>query len=166
MHAGFEDEAIAWRRWLLRAIAGAPDHVQALYGIRGERTLTEWKADWLPGYEGSLPVNIGNGAAGQFQLDLYGEVASALLRAPEAEKDIRVDSTALQARLIDHLCKVWPEPDEGIWETRGGRQHFVYSKVMAWVALDRAIKHHEQYDGSGDVKRWKKNRDMIHAEVL
>ena len=166
LHAGFDQEAIQWRRWLLRAIAGSPDNVQALYGIRGERTLNEWKAEWLPGYEGSLPVNIGNGAAGQFQLDLYGEVASALLRAPAAEKDIRVDATALQARLIDHLCKIWQEPDEGIWETRGGRQQFVHSKVMAWVALDRAIKHHELYDGGGDTKRWKKNRDMIRAEVL
>ncbi len=166
MHAGFEDEAIAWRRWLLRAIAGTPDKVQALYGIRGERTLREWQADWLPGYEGSAPVNIGNGAAGQFQLDLYGEVASALLRTPEAEKDIRVDAMALQARLIDHLCKVWQEPDEGIWETRGGRQQFVHSKVMAWVALDRAIKQHERYDGGGDVKRWRKNREMIREEVL
>ena len=166
MHAGFEDEARAWRRWLLRAIAGEPENVQALYGIRGERTLNEWQATWFPGYEGSLPVNIGNGAAGQFQLDLYGEVAAAMLRTPEAEKDIRVDATALQARLIDHLCKVWPEPDEGIWETRGGRQHFVYSKVMAWVALDRAIKHQGRHDDSGHVKRWKKNRDMLRAEIL
>ena len=140
--------------------------MQALYGIRGERTLTEWKVDWLPGYENSLPVNVGNQAAGQFQLDLYGEVASALLRAPEAERDIRVDATALEARLVDHLCKVWDEPDEGIWETRGGRQHFVHSKVMAWVALDRAIKHHERYDGDGDVKRWRKNRTMIREQVL
>ena len=166
LHAGFEEEAISWRRWLLRAIAGAPENVQALYGIRGERTLTEWEVDWLPGYENSAPVNIGNGAAGQFQLDLYGEVASALLRAPMAERDIRVDATALQARLVDHLCKVWQEPDEGIWETRGGRQHFVHSKVMAWVALDRAITHYEHYDGGGDVKRWRKNRDMIRDEVL
>ena len=166
MHAGFEEEAIAWRRWLLRAIAGASDNVQALYGIRGERTLTEWKADWLPGYEGSLPVNIGNGAAGQFQLDLYGEVATALVKAPAAEKEIRVDASALQARLIDHLCKIWPEPDEGIWETRGGRKQFVHSKVMAWVALDLAIKHHEQHDGNGDVKRWRKNRDQLREEIL
>ncbi len=166
MQAGFEEEAIAWRRWLLRAIAGAPDNPQALYGIRGERILNEWTADWLPGYEGSKPVNIGNGAVGQFQLDLYGEVASALVRTPAAETDIRVDATALQARLIDHLCKVWPEPDEGIWETRGGAQHFVHSKVMAWVALDRAINHHERYDGGGDVKRWRKNRDLIREQVL
>ena len=166
LHAGFAEEAISWRRWLLRAIAGSPDNVQALYGIRGERTLTEWKVDWLPGYENSLPVNVGNEAAGQFQLDLFGEVASALLRAPRAEQDIRVDATALEARLVDHLCKVWDEPDEGIWETRGGRQHFVHSKVMAWVALDRAIKHHERYDGGGDVRRWRKNRAMLREQVL
>ena len=166
MNAGFEEEAISWRRWLLRAIAGAPDNVQAVYGIRGERNLNEWKADWLPGYENSQPVNIGNGAAGQFQLDLFGEVAAALVRTPPAEKDIRVDSTALQARLIDHLCHIWPEPDDGIWETRGGRQQFVHSKVMAWVALDRAIKHYERYDGGGDVKRWRKNREQIRLEVL
>ena len=166
MNAGFQEEAIAWRRWLLRAIAGSTDGVQALYGIRGERNLNEWNADWLPGYENSSPVKIGNGAAGQFQLDLFGEVASALLRTPPAEEDIRVDSTALQARLIHHLCQVWPDPDEGIWETRGGRQQFVHSKVMAWVALDRAIKHYERYDGGGDVKRWRKNRDLIRKEIL
>ena len=166
MNAGFEEEAIAWRRWLLRAIAGAPDRVQALYGIRGERNLNEWTADWLPGYENSKPVMIGNAAASQFQLDIFGEVASALMRLPVAEDDIRVDATALQARLIDHLCQVWPDPDEGIWETRGGRRQFVHSKVMAWVALDRAIKHHEQHDTGGDVKRWRKNREMIRAEVL
>ncbi len=166
MHAGFEEEAIAWRRWLLRAIAGAPDRVQALYGVRGERNLNEWHAEWLPGYEHSRPVMIGNAASDQFQLDIFGEVASALMRTPAAEDDIRVDATALQARLIDHLCKVWPEPDEGIWETRGGRKQFVHSKVMAWVALDRAIKNHERYDGGGDVKRWRKNRAMIRVEVL
>lgn len=166
MGAGYKEEAIAWRLWLLRAIAGAPENVQAIYGIRGERSLIEHTADWLPGYEDSRPVNIGNGAAGQFQLDLYGEVATALLRTPEAEQDIRLDASAMLARLIDHLCKVWQEPDEGIWETRGGAQQFVHSKVMAWVALDRAIKHVGLCDGAGDVKRWRKNRDMIRAEIL
>jgi GH15 family glucan-1,4-alpha-glucosidase len=165
MQAGYVDEAIAWRKWLLRAIAGAPDQVQTIYGIRGERQLVEWKADWLPGYENSLPVRIGNAAAGQFQLDVFGEVAAALSRTPEAEDDIRVSATAVQAALIDHLCKVWQEPDEGIWETRGGAKHFTHSKVMAWVALDRAIKQYELHDGGGDIKRWKKNRDMIHKEV-
>jgi GH15 family glucan-1,4-alpha-glucosidase len=165
MQAGYVDEAIAWRKWLLRTIAGAPDQVQTIYGIRGERQLVEWEADWLPGYENSRPVRIGNAAAGQFQLDVFGEVAAALARTPRAEDDIRVSAAAVQAALIDHLCKVWQEPDEGIWETRGGAKHFTHSKVMAWVALDRAIKQYEMYDGGGDIKRWKKNRDMIHKEV-
>jgi GH15 family glucan-1,4-alpha-glucosidase len=165
MHAGYQTEAEAWRRWLVRAIAGAPDQLQTIYGIRGERQLNEWKADWLPGYEHSKPVNIGNAAVSQFQLDVYGEVAAALSRMPTAEDDIKVSATDLQARLIDQLCKIWEEPDDGIWETRGGRKHFVHSKVMAWVGLDRAIKHYEQYDGGGDIRRWKKNRELIHKQV-
>ena len=165
LNAGYEEEALAWRRWLLRAIAGAPGQLQTIYGISGERQLTEWQATWLPGYEDSSPVNVGNAASKQFQLDVYGEVASALSRMPEAPDDIKVSASALQAQIVDHLCQVWQEPDDGIWETRGGRKHFVHSKVMAWVALDRAIKHQEQYGGKGDVKRWKKNRDLIHKEV-
>jgi GH15 family glucan-1,4-alpha-glucosidase len=165
MQAGYVDEAVEWRRWLLRAIAGAPDQVQMIYGIDGERQMVEWEAGWLPGYEGSLPVRIGNAAANQFQLDVFGEVAAALARTPMAEDDIKVSAIAVQAALIDHLCEVWQEPDEGIWETRGGAKHFTHSKVMAWVALDRAIKQYELYDGGGDIKRWKKNRDMIHKEV-
>jgi GH15 family glucan-1,4-alpha-glucosidase len=165
IQAGYVEEAVEWRKWLLRAIAGAPDQVQTIYGVCGERQIVEWEAEWLPGYEGSRPVRIGNAAVGQFQLDVFGEVAAALSRTPQEDDEIRVSSSAVQAALIDHLCKVWPEPDEGIWETRGGAQHFTHSKVMAWVALDRAIKHHERYDGGGDVKRWKKNRDMIHREV-
>ncbi len=165
MLAGYVEEAVAWRMWLLRAVAGAPDQVQTIYGICGERQLVEWEAAWLPGYEDSLPVRIGNAAAGQFQLDVFGEVSAALARTPQAEAGIRVSAISLQASLIDHLCKIWQEPDDGIWETRGGTQHFVHSKVMAWVALDRAIKQHEQYDGKGDVKRWRKNCDMIHKEV-
>ena len=166
LHSGFKEEAVAWRRWLLRAIAGSPDQVQALYGISGERQLQEWTADWLPGYQHSKPVRIGNAAVQQFQLDVYGEVSAALARTPTAENDIRVDAGALQARLIDHLCHVWPEPDEGIWEVRGPRRQFTHSKVMAWVALDRAIRHHEQFDGGGDVKRWKRNRELLRREIL
>ena len=166
MLAGYVDEAVDWRKWLLRAVAGAPDQVQTIYGIGGERQIVEWVADWLPGYEGSLPVRIGNAAVNQFQLDVFGEVSGALARTPRAAKDIRVSATSVQAALINHLCKVWQEPDEGIWETRGGPKHFTHSKVMAWVALDSAITHHELYDGGGgDVKRWKKIRDMIHKEV-
>jgi GH15 family glucan-1,4-alpha-glucosidase len=165
MQAGYMDEAVDWRRWLLRAIAGAPGQIQTIYGICGERQIVEWIANWLPGYEGSQPVRIGNAAVEQFQLDVFGEVAAALNRIPQEDDEIRVSSSAVQASLIDHLCKVWEEPDEGIWETRGGAKHFTHSKVMAWVALDRAIKHYERYDGRGDVKRWKKNREMIHKEV-
>ncbi|HEY5382118.1 MAG TPA: glycoside hydrolase family 15 protein [Acidobacteriaceae bacterium] len=165
MRAGFTDEAIRWRLWLLRAVAGSPDQVQTLYGIAGERKLVEWEVTWLPGYENSKPVRIGNAASGQFQLDVYGEVAAALAHTPEADEDIRVPATELQAALVDHLCEIWHLPDEGIWEVRGGRQHFVHSKVMAWVAMDRAVKHHEQYDGNGNVKLWRKNRDKLHKEI-
>jgi len=166
MLAGYREEAIAWRKWLLRAVAGDPSQVQTIYGICGERQLQEWQADWLPGYENSTPVRIGNGAVGQFQLDVFGEVAAALARTPQAEDDIRVSASALQASLINHLCDVWEQPDEGIWEVRGPRRHFVHSKVMAWVAVDRAIKNQERYDGNGDVKRWRKVRDKIRAQVL
>jgi GH15 family glucan-1,4-alpha-glucosidase len=165
LRAGYTEEAVRWRMWLLRAVAGAPDQIQALYAIDGSRELVEWEATWLRGYEDSRPVRVGNAAAEQFQLDVFGEVAVALSRIPEAEEDMRVPATQLQAAVIDHLCKVWDQPDEGIWETRGGRQHFVHSKVMAWVALDRAIRHNEQYDGGGDVERWRKNRDLLHEEI-
>lgn len=165
MHAGYTEEAIAWRLWLLRAIAGSPDQLQTLYGIRGERRLTEWSVDWLAGYEHSKPVRIGNAAAGQFQLDVFGEVATALARTPNAEDDLRTPAISLEASLADHLCDVWQQPDDGIWETRGGRQHFVHSKVMAWVALDHAVRQHERYDGKGNVERWRANRDALHREI-
>jgi GH15 family glucan-1,4-alpha-glucosidase len=161
---GYDAEAVAWRRWLLRTIAGAPEQLQSLYGICGERQLNEWQVDWLPGYERSKPVNIGNAAAVQFQLDVFGEVGSALARTPFPD-DIKVSSSALQAQLTDHLCKVWDQPDDGIWETRGGRKHFTHSKVMAWVGLDRAIRNYEQFDGGGDIKGWKRNRDLLHREI-
>lgn len=176
LRAGYREEAVAWRRWLLRAVAGSPDQVQTLYGIRGERDLPEWEADWLPGYENSQPVRIGNGASGQFQLDVFGEVASALVRMPEAKGDIRVSAWDLQASLANHLCKVWRLPDEGIWEVRGKAKQFVHSKVMAWVALDRAIEMAEQderFSGGKsereerdrDIRRWKRVRAQIHKEV-
>ena len=176
LRAGYRDEAVAWRRWLLRAVAGAPDQVQTIYGISGERDLVEWEAGWLPGYEHSQPVRIGNAAANQFQLDVFGEVASALARMPEAEDDIRVSATAVQIALANHLCEVWRLPDEGIWEVRGGAKHFVHSKVMAWVALDRAIEFVEKkYEEERDVRtrrdwarnipHWKRVRREIHREV-
>ena len=166
MLAGYTEEAVCWRTWLLRAIAGSPDQLQSLYGIRGERRLQEWNASWLPGYEDSTPVRIGNAASEQFQLDVYGEVGVALNRTPQIDNDLKAPSTSLEAALINHLCKIWPLPDDGIWEVRGGRQQFVHSKVMAWVALDRAVKHYEKYDGEGDVKGWRKNRDMLRKQIL
>ena len=163
--AGYTEEAISWRSWLLRAIAGSPEQMQSLYGIFGERRLQEWTAHWLPGYEHSQPVRIGNAASEQFQLDVYGEVAAALTRTPEVDDDVRAPASELQTALVDHLCHIWPLPDEGIWETRGGRKHFVHSKVMAWVALDRAVKNYKPFDATGDIKRWRKNRDMLHKEI-
>jgi GH15 family glucan-1,4-alpha-glucosidase len=174
--AGYRDEALEWRRWLLRAVAGAPDQVQTIYGLAGERDMIEWEAGWLPGYKNSLPVRIGNGAVGQFQLDVFGEVASALARMPEAEDDIRVSARDLQIALVNRLCDVWREPDQGIWEVRGGPRHFTHSKVMAWVAVDRAIQFVESRKKrdndaaveralAANVRRWKKVRAEIHKEV-
>ena len=166
MLAGYDDEAVRWRTWLLRAIAGAPGQLQTMYGIRGERRMDEWNATWLPGYENSLPVRIGNAAAGQFQLDVYGEVSVSLDRTPEADKDLRAPSRDLEIALTDHLCDIWPLPDDGIWEVRGGRRHFVYSKVMAWAAFDRAIKHFEEQGGHANLRRWRKNRDKVRKQIL
>ncbi|WP_241654292.1 glycoside hydrolase family 15 protein [Granulicella sibirica] len=167
--AGYQEEARAWRLWLLRAIAGSPSQIQTMYGINGDRQIPEWNASWLPGYEHSRPVNIGNGAVDQFQLDVFGEVAAALSRMPQAEDDLRIPAGALHARLTDHVCDIWREPDDGIWETRGGRKHFTYSKVSAWAALDRAIKLAEHADIGDypdvDLPRWRSLRDEIHAEV-
>jgi GH15 family glucan-1,4-alpha-glucosidase len=175
LRAGYREEALAWRRWLLRAVAGAPDRVQTMYGLAGERDLPEWEANWLPGYEKSRPVRIGNGAVGQFQLDVFGEVASALARMPEAEEDIRYSAIAVLVALMDRLCAVWREPDQGIWEVRGRPRHFVHSKVMAWVALDRAIRmlqDERKRDGktwtrerARAIARWKKTCHAIHREV-
>ncbi len=165
MQAGYVDEAVAWREWLLRAAAGTPDQIQTIYGLNGERELPERELNWLSGYQRSLPVRVGNDAVGQFQLDVYGEVAAALARAPKAARDLRVSTLSLQAALVNHLCEVWRQPDQGIWETRGGLQHFTHSKVMAWVALDRAIKHFEQQDGDGNLARWRRVRAEIHDEV-
>jgi GH15 family glucan-1,4-alpha-glucosidase len=176
LRAGYRDEALEWRRWLLRAVAGSPDQVQTIYGIAGERDTIEWEASWLPGYENSLPVRIGNGAVGQFQLDVFGEVASALARMPEAEDDIRMSARDLQISLVNRLCDVWREPDQGIWEVRGGPRHFTHSKVMAWVAVDRAIQFVEgrkKQDKDAAVEKalarnlrhWRKVRAEIHREV-
>ena len=165
VRAGYEDEARAWRDWLLRAIAGRPGEVQIMYGIAGERRLTELELEWLDGYEGSRPVRIGNAASCQLQLDVYGEVADALYHARQAGIGASPDAWALNKKLLEWLEDGWRQPDEGIWEVRGPRRHFVHSKVMAWVAFDRAVRSVEEYEREGPVDRWRQLRDEIHADV-
>ena len=166
IRGGYVDEAGAWRDWLLRAIAGSPDDLQIMYGVGGERRLTEIELGWLGGYEGSRPVRIGNGASGQRQLDVYGEVVDALYQARRQGLAPSDDAWRLTCRLIDWLESGWQEPDEGIWEVRGPRRHFTHSKVMAWVAFDRAIKMVERIGRDGPVDRWKSIRREIRREVL
>ena len=166
IRGGYVDEAGAWRDWLLRAIAGSPDDLQIMYGVGGERRLTEIELGWLGGYEGSRPVRIGNGASGQRQLDVYGEVVDALYQARRQGLAPSDDAWRLTCRLIDWLESGWQEPDEGIWEVRGPRRHFTHSKVMAWVAFDRAIKMVERIGSDGPVDRWKSIRREIRREVL
>lgn len=165
MLAGYRGEALAWRDWLLRAVAGDPSKLQIMYGLAGERRLTEHSLDWLPGYEGSAPVRVGNAAVQQLQLDVYGEVMDALHQARRAGLSPEPASWRLQVALLDFLEGAWREPDEGIWEVRGPRQHFTHSKIMAWVAFDRAVKTVEHLGMDGPVERWRKLRDAIHAEV-
>jgi GH15 family glucan-1,4-alpha-glucosidase len=162
---GFDDEARAWRDWLLRAVAGDPRDMQIMYGCAGERRLTELELPWLPGYEGSQPVRVGNAASEQFQLDVYGEVMDMLFRAREEGIDPEAHVWALQQRILDFLESDWERPDEGLWEVRGPRRHFVHSKVMAWVAFDRAVRTVEQFDLHGDADRWRRERDEVHREV-
>jgi GH15 family glucan-1,4-alpha-glucosidase len=165
INAGYSDEAAAWRDWLLRAAAGSPRQMQIMYGLAGERVLREWELDWLPGYEGSKPVRVGNGAYGQLQLDVFGEVMDALHQGRRAGLSRSLDSWGLQRALMMHLATIWQQPDQGMWEVRGGPQHFTYSKVMAWVAVDRAIKSAEEFRADGIVDEWRALRDQIHDEV-
>ncbi len=165
MNAGFQSEAEAWRDWLLRAVAGKASQDQIMYGIAGERRLFEWEVTWLSGYENSKPVRVGNAAATQFQLDVYGEVADAMHQARKDQKTMPERSAAIERDWISHLEKIWMEPDEGIWEVRGDRQHFTHSKVMAWVAVDRAIKDFEKFKLAGPLDHWRKLRDQIHEHV-
>ncbi|MFJ9184077.1 glycoside hydrolase family 15 protein [Streptomyces anulatus] len=166
LRTGYRDEARAWREWLLRAVAGDPENLQIMYGIAGERELGEAELDWLPGYENSTPVRVGNGAANQLQLDVYGEVTEALHLAHMTGLTRNDYAMGLQLKLIEYLEKHWEEPDEGIWEVRGPRRHFVHSKVMAWVAVDRTIKLVESGDVEGPLERWHQLRDDIHRDVL
>ena len=169
LHAGYEEEARAWRAWLLRATAGEPDDLQIMYGPAGERRLTEWEVPWLPGYEGSKPVRVGNAASEQFQLDVYGEVIDALYqsrRGAIVERDFHALDLILA--LLDFLEDAWKRPDEGIWEVRGPREHFTHSKVMAWVAFDRAVRGLHEFGTQDDIDaatRFAAIRDEIRAEV-
>jgi GH15 family glucan-1,4-alpha-glucosidase len=165
MNAGYDEEAHAWREWLLRAVAGSPEQVQIMYGIAGERRLTEWEVPWLPGYEGAVPVRIGNAAHRQLQLDVFGEVMDALHQARRQGLAASASGWAVQLAFLSHLERVWTEPDEGIWEVRGLPRHFTYSKVMAWVAFDRAIKSAEEFGLEGPVQRWRVLAAEIHDQV-
>lgn len=165
MNAGYYEEARAWRDWLLRAAAGASRQIQIMYGLRGERRLTEWEVPWLSGYEESKPVRIGNAAHNQLQLDIFGEVMDALHQARRGGLGGHEAGWDLERELLAHLEKIWHKPDAGIWEVRSGPEQFTYSKVMAWVAFDRAIKSAEDFGLAGEIERWKSLRDDIQADV-
>jgi GH15 family glucan-1,4-alpha-glucosidase len=167
LRAGYHEEAKSWREWLLRAIAGSPAQMQTIYGVSGERRLLEYEIPWLSGYENSRPVRVGNAASNQFQLDVYGEVLAAVWQGDQAGIKMTEPDWALMVAIMEFLESHWQEPDEGIWEVRGGRQQFTHSKMMAWLAFDRAIKlvetcHCAAYE---HLDRWQKIRDQIHAEV-
>ncbi len=165
-NGGYYDEASAWQDWLLRALAGSPEQVQIMYGVRGERQLVEWEVPWLSGYEGSRPVRIGNAAASQVQLDIYGEVLDCFYHAQSSmgrhdEEDFRV-----LVLLLEHLEGIWRNPDEGIWEVRGDAQQFTYSKMMAWVAFDRAVLLAQHRNYRGPIEKWASLRDEIHQQII
>lgn len=162
---GYKEEAKTWRKWLVNAVAGKPAQMQILYGVAGERHLREYEVDWLGGYEGSSPVHVGNAAHLQFQLDVYGEVMDTLHLARRSGLHPEENAWHVQQVLIDFLETIWRQPDEGIWEIRGQRRHFTHSKVMAWVAMDRAVQAVEQFGLSGDVDKWRQLRGQIHEEV-
>ena len=165
MNAGYYEEAGAWRDWLLRAVAGVPAQAQIMYSITGERRLTEWEVDWLPGYEGAKPVRIGNGAHGQIQVDVYGEVMDALYQGQRGGLASSADAWSLQQAFLAHLATIWREPDRGIWESRGAPRHFTFSKVMAWVAFDRGAKIAKEFGLEGPVERWSEVALEIHRDV-
>src|SRR5438067_5586045 len=165
MGGGFVDEARAWRQWLLRAVAGNPAQLQIMYGVAGERRLTELELDWLPGYENSRPVRIGNAAARQFQLDVFGELMDGLYVARRAGLEEDENAWRVQRVMLKYLEEHWSDPDEGIWEVRGPRRHFTHLKVMAWVAVDRMIKTAKQFHEEGPLDRWRRLRTRIHDEV-
>src|SRR5215467_4493107 len=165
MNGGYYDEARSWREWLMRAAAGSPSQIQIMYGLAGEKRLAEWEVPWLSGYAGSKPVRIGNAASDQLQIDVFGEVMDALHQGRVGGIQLLTEAWDFQRVLVSHLEEIWSFPDEGIWEVRGGRQHFTYSKVMAWVAFDRAIKSAEAFGLEGPLDHWRKLRAQIHAEI-
>jgi GH15 family glucan-1,4-alpha-glucosidase len=165
MNSGYTGEASAWHNWLLRAVAGSPANMQIMYGIKGQRRLLEWEADWLPGYEGALPVRVGNAAHAQLQLDVYGELIDAFHQSRTAKLELDEGSWALECAVLDHLAEVWDRPDHGIWERRGDGRHYVSSKVMTWVGFDRGIKSAEQFGFTAPLEKWRALRDAIHRDV-
>lgn len=165
MAGGYVEEAKAWRSWLVRAVAGRPDHAQLLYSVTGDRLLPEWELAWLPGYENSSPVRVGNAATAQFQLDVFGEVADALYTARRVGIPADESSWRVQRVMIDFVESAWHQPDEGIWEVRGPRRPFTHSRVMAWVAMDRAVKAIERFGLEGPLERWRQLRTAIHDDV-
>lgn len=165
MGAGYYDEAKAWRDWLRRAVAGTPSDMQIVYGLGGERRLPELEIPWLPGYQGAAPVRVGNAAAGQLQLDVFGEMMDALHLAREGGIASLPSDWDLQCQALAHLEKIWSQPDDGIWEMRGGRRNFTHSKVMAWVAFDRSIRDAEKYGLDAPLKQWRATRAEIHRTV-
>ena len=165
VNAGYYDEAVAWQDWLLRALAGSPDQVQIMYGLGGDRQLIEWEVDWLPGYEKSSPVRIGNAASNQVQLDIYGEMLDSFFHSQSKMGRHTEDDFRVLSLLLDHLEKIWDQPDSGIWEMRGGPRQFTYSKMMCWVAFDRAVLLGAQLNYDAPVDRWQQIRDVIHKQV-
>jgi GH15 family glucan-1,4-alpha-glucosidase len=165
LDAGYEAEAYAWRAWLLRAVAGSPENLQIMYGIDGSRRIPEWTANWLPGYAGSQPVRIGNAAVGQSQTDVYGEVVDVMFQAHRAGIPPDADEWALTTAALEALAQRWRAPDHSLWEVRDEPRQFVHSKVLAWVAFDRAIAASEQYGYASPLERWRATREEIHREV-
>jgi len=165
MNSGYYEEAVAWDNCLLRAVAGSPSEMQIMYGIMGQRRLTEWEAPWLPGYEGAQPVRIGNAAHAQLQLDVYGELMDVFYQSRVAKLKFAEENWALGRSLLEHLSKIWNEPDSGIWERRGPGKHYVSSKVLTWVAFDRGVKVCETFGLDGPVDAWRDLRDRIHRDV-
>jgi len=165
MNSGYNEEAIAWHNWLLRAVAGTPAKMQIMYGINGERRLMEWEVPWLAGYEGAQPVRVGNAAHAQLQLDVYGELLDAIHQSRMAKLKLDQDTWNLELKVLEHLAEIWDHPDHGIWERRGEAKHYVLSKVMTWVAFDRAIKSVEKFGFKAPTERWQTLRDRIFRDV-